>query len=241
MWHFTPNKDWNPDRTGPTHLGTQQAALERGFGANFTESNRGTIHKVAINPTLARSGVDVMANTPDMPVTDRMANELFHGDNYSPTEADGPTFDDEVRVRSDMSHSHPDGSADFVGRHVKPDSRYAKPVQGLYYRNGAEDRGSISAVVPRPDWNLRRTQSFRVASPTIETEVVGIDRVPGTDQFATMTSSSVFTYGNPIRKVGSEQAQYPYTNRAEQHRLFPVQASRHQRRALGSPQFERYA
>lgn len=201
VWHYTTEDEWDSSRRDPAHVGTQKASMDIGMNVHRPSSHdEGSLHRLEL------SAKAPMLNTPDRPVTDEFANEAFGGPAaYDPNIDHLPTFDrDYMDKRGDLNAG---GS-------------------GVYYRNAAEDPGSISAVVTRPDQNLSRQQSFRVIPATVERDVPS-------DAEAGLSSGTRSHLPWQAQIAGKE------TRVVTQDRLFdtPMQ---HKLRRVGEPRLERF-
>jgi len=131
--HFSRGEGLDPRITDhPLHMGTQQAAADisrpRSTGQMYALRIRGE-----------------MANAPEVPVSDSFANTMISDDEglgYA-----GEAFQEHVGEEPPDS---PQGRDDWKQRRVEWQQRNTENLgeRGLYYTNDAEDRGSISAVVP---------------------------------------------------------------------------------------------
>lgn len=212
-WHYSRRPQWREGSTEPVHVGTQEAALERGLGANLGANAAATWNSraKAADGMLYRMRHDApMLNTPDEPVSDRLANKSFHGTGWAAGSAGGPTYDDKYRDGDGLRVRLGEGGA----------------LEGVYYRNAAENRGSVSAIVPQGK-HLEITEAYRVHHrPYIEREGV-----------RETTYSQRYAAGDDLpdgRNLGTP-AEYTV---AAQPRLFPVEG--HQKtRVLNEPQFIR--
>lgn len=154
MWHLnrSPRGSGQLDltRDRPTHLGTQRAALERGYGDELqgVVPNPMTMHAVRVDG-------EQMLNDQARPISDPMANTM----ESSFTDEPGPVAftpsreeaNDFVRQTDRGPHDQEFAEDILTNRKEVPDppvgSRFV-PTKGAYYENNVEDEGSVSAVAP---------------------------------------------------------------------------------------------
>jgi len=158
MWHSShrpsESSDWDTDRVGVTHAGSQRAALERNYGKQlaYTTNDPRTMYSLRVDG-------EKMHNTPQDPVSDAMGNSIFGQFTETPSlESIVPSRDDLDRFIHETNVSpHDQTYAEAIiterdtlgpGEVNRGGLGVVQPRKGVFYTNEAEDIGSVSASAP---------------------------------------------------------------------------------------------
>lgn len=159
-WHGTPYGGPS-DTPGPTgvHIGTQHAAREalnarighRADGRDWDGTSEYGKTMLAGKRTLSRLGRSASGYSVDAPDEDHHPQPVWHGPNKgghaAPLEASPSMFP--VHLVGPMTNTPHTPHEDFRANGLMAGQlKRGTAKRGYYYRNIAEDAGSVSAVVP---------------------------------------------------------------------------------------------